>query len=230
MKKLLFLTVALFSVLISGAQKPIVVKGKIDNCSNRNNSYIEKEWFNTKTLQPESKNFDFSIAEDGTFRIKITETDDYYVRYWIHLGNEYTHLDMIAGDSINMTLNGIWFDESIKYSGCGAGRNNYRRDVFLEFWDRNATSKIEYEPDLAFFMSALNTLTERKLELLNKYKSSGDIDSSYFKFEKAVILNERANQLLTHYARYRNHKNATGSIAAQLINILNAADFSDNSG
>ena len=228
MKKLLFPILALLSVLISVAQKPIVIKGKIDNCSNRDISYIEKRWFGTKSLREESKRFDFSIADNGTFRVKITEPDNYYVRYWIHLGNEFTHLDLISGDSINMTLNGIWFDESIKYTGLGAGRNNYRRDVFLEFWDRDATSKINYESDLGYFLSGLNTLTDRKLDLLNKYLLSGDIDSSYYKVEKAVILNERANQVLNHNSRYRNHKNATGSVATQLTSILNAVDFSDD--
>jgi hypothetical protein len=228
MKNLLFSFLALLSVIISVAQKPIIIKGKIDNCSNREISYIEKRWFSTKSLREESKRFDFSIAEDGTFRLKITEPDNYYARYWIHMGNEYTHLDLISGDSINMTLNGIWYDESIKYTGLGAGRNNYRRDVFLEFWDRNAASKIEYEPDLAYFLSGLNTLTDRKLELLNKYLLTGDIDSSYYRFEKAVIFNERANQVLTHNTRYRNHKNASGNVAAQLTSILNAVDFSDD--
>lgn len=228
MKKLFFSILTLMSVLISVAQKPIIIKGKIDNCSNREISYIEKQWFSTKSLREESKRFDFSIAEDGTFRVKITEPDNYYTRYWIHLGNEFTHLDLISGDSINMTMNGIWFDESIKYTGLGAGRNNYRRDVFLAFWDRNATSKIEYEPDLAYFLSGLNTLTDRKLELLNKYLQAGDIDSSYYKYEKAFILNERANQVVTHNTRYRNHKNASGNIANQLNSILNAVDFSDD--
>ncbi|MBV5312003.1 MAG: histidine kinase [Prolixibacteraceae bacterium] len=228
MKNLLFSILALLSVLISVAQKPIIIKGKIDNCSNREISYIEKRWFSTKSLREESKRFDFSIAEDGTFRLKITEPDNYYARYWIHMGNEYTHLDLISGDSINMTLNGIWYDESIKYTGFGAGRNNYRRDVFLEFWDRDATSKIYNEPDLAYFLSGLNTLTDRKLELLNKYLQTGDIDSSYYKFEKASIFNERASQVLTHNSRYRNHKNASGNVATQLTSILNAVDFSDD--
>ena len=228
MKKLFFSILTLLSVIISVAQKPIIIKGKIDNCSNREISYIEKRWFSTKSLREESKRFDFSIATDGTFRVKITEPDNYYARYWIHLGNEFTHLDLISGDSINMTLNGIWFDESIKYTGLGAGRSNYRRDVFMEFWDRDATSKINYEPDLGYFLSGLNTLTDRKLELLNKYLLSGDIDSSYYKVEKAVIFNERASQVLTHNSRYQNHKNASGSVANQLAYILNAADFSDD--
>jgi hypothetical protein len=228
MKKLLFLTVALLSVLISVAQKPIIIEGKIENCSNRNNSYIEKRWFNSKTLQQESKNFDFSIAEDGTFRIKITETDDYYVRYWIRLGDEDTHLDLIAGDSIYMTVNSLSFDESIKYTGRGAGRNNYRRDVYLQFWERDITMQVIYRQDIESFLSALNALFDRKLELLDRYRLSGDIDSSYYKVNKAVILNDRANQVLTHNSMHHNHKKATGSVARQLASIIDAADFSDD--
>jgi two-component system LytT family sensor kinase len=228
MKKLLVITVALLSVIISVAQKPIIIKGKIDNCSNRDISYIEKQGFNPKSLQKESKNFDFSIADDGTFRLKITESDDYYVRYWIHLGNEWTHLDLIAGDSIYMTVNGLWFDESIKYTGSGAGRNNYRRDVYLQFWERDVTSRIIYEQDPAQFLSAVNALFDRKLELLDKYWLSGDIDSSYYEVNKAVILNDRANLVLKNNSRYLNHKKATGSVARQLASIIDAADFSDD--
>lgn len=228
MKKLFFSILALLSVIISVAQKPIIIKGKIDNCSNREISYIEKKWFSTKTLREESNRFDFSIGEDGSFRVKITEPDNYYARYWIHMGNEYTHLDLISGDSINMTLNGIWFDESIKYTGVGAGRSNYRKDVFLEFWDRNANSRIMDESDPGNFLNMVNALTDRKMELLNKYLMSGDVDSSYYNFEKAMIYNDKVLQLINHNARYRNHKNATGSIATQLNSILNAADFSNN--
>lgn len=228
MKILLFSIFALLTVTISVAQKPIVIRGKIDNCSNRNISYIEKKEFNTKTLQEESKRTNFSISENGTFRVEIREPDDYYVRYRIHLGQEFTHLDLIAGDSIYMTLNSSWFDESIKYSGRGAGRNNYRRDVFLEFWERQTASEIVDRDNPNQFLNGLNSLTERKLELLNKYFSPGEIDSSYYRFEKTQILNEKANQILSHYFRYRNHANLNVSDSRQLDSALEAASFSDD--
>jgi hypothetical protein len=212
----------------SSGQKPIIIKGKIDNCSDRQTSYIERQWYNIKTLREETQRIDFSIEENGTFRAIITQPNTWYSRYWIHLGREYTHLDLLPGDSIFMTLNGMWFDESIKYTGLGAGRNNYRRDVFLEFWDRNANSRIMDESDPGNFLNALNALTDRKMELLNKYLISSDVDSSYYNVEKTMIANDKVLQLLNHNARYRNHQNATGSIASQLNSILNAADFSNN--
>jgi sensor histidine kinase YesM len=228
MKKLVFLTLTLLSVLISAAQKPIVIKGRIENCPNQNTSYIQKRWFNNETLKDESKDFNFSIAADGTFRVKITETDDYYVRYWIHLGYEHTHLDLIAGDSIYMTLNGASFDESIKYSGKGAGRNNYRRDVFLQFWEWDVVSSVnyKYEPDI--FLVALNALTDRKLDLLNRYFSTGEIDSSYYSFEKSIILDDRAYQVVNHNERYHNHKKASGNIAREFKSIIDAVDFTND--
>ncbi len=228
MKQLLFSLLALIIVSVSSGQKPIIIKGKIDNCSDRQISYIETNWYNIKTLREESRRIDFSIEENGIFRAKITQPGTSYSRYWIHLGREYTHLDLLPGDSIFMTLNGMWFDESIKYSGLGAGRNNYRRDVFLEFWDRNSSSRIMDESDPGNFLNALNALTDRKMELLNKYFASGDVDSSYYNFEKTLITNDKVLQLLNHNARYRNHQKATGSIAAQLNSTLNAADFTNN--
>jgi hypothetical protein len=228
MKQILFSIFALLTVTISVAQKHIVIRGKIDNCSNRNISYIEKKEFNTKTLQEESKRTNFSISENGTFRVEIREPDDYYVRYWIHLGQEFTHLDLIAGDSIYMTLNSIWFDESIKYSGRGAGRNNYRRDVFLVFWERQSASKIVDQDNPNQFLNGLNSLTERKLELLNRYLLSGEIDSSYYRFEKTQIFNEKANQILSHNFRHRDHAYLNAGNLRQLDSALEAASFSDD--
>lgn len=227
MKKLLFLSIAILSVIISVAQKPIIIKGKIDNCSNRNVSYIQKRWFNTETLKEESKNFDFTIANDGTFRVKITESDNYYAMYWIHLGNEYTHLDLIAGDSIYMTLNGFWFDETINYNGRGAGRNNYQRDLFLEFWDKDVASKIDNGSDPGNFLKSLNSLADRRMKLLNRYWWSGDIDSIYYQIEKNLILNDKVNHVLNHNSRFHNHYYVPDSVKSQLDDILNAADFSD---
>ena len=212
MKKLLFTILAILSVTILVAQKPIIINGKIDNCSNRDISYIQKQWFDANTLQEESKNFDFSIAEDGTFRVKITETDDYYMRYWIHLGNEYTHLDLIAGDSIYMTLNAAMFDESIQYTGIGAGRNNYRRDVFLEFWDKNVGSEVDNKSDPVVFLQELNSMLERRMVLLNKYMQTGEIDSNYYNIERNLIVNEKATHVLNHHNRFRNHQYAPSNV------------------
>ncbi len=228
MKQLLLSLLVVLFALTTAGQKPIIIKGKIDNCSDRQISYIENHWYNIKNLREETRRIDFSIEENGTFRAVITQPNRWYSRYWIHLGREYTHLDLLPGDSIFMTLNGMWFDESIKYSGIGAGRNNYRRDVFLEFWDRNSNSRIMDESDPDNFLNALNALTDRKMELLNKYFVAGDIDSAYHNFEKATIYNDRALLLLNHNARYRNHQSATGSIATQLSSILKAADFTNN--
>lgn len=227
MKKLLLFIIALFSVTLLSAQRPIVIKGKMENCPNRDRSYIEKRWFNTERLEEETITIDFPIEEDGSFSVSIPKADDFYERYFIHLGNEKTNLDLIAGDSIYMTLNATMFDESIKYSGRGAGRNNYCRDVFLEFWDRDADSKINVG-NPAQFLNGLNNLTDRKLELLNKYYLSKEIDSSYYQFEKAMIINEKANLILSNNYRHRNHRHLQDSISRQMNLILKAANFSDD--
>jgi len=228
MKKLIFSILALGSVTILFAQKPIVIKGKIDNCPDRNNSYIEKQWFNPELLRVETITTSFPISEDGTFHIQIIDTGDYYQRYLIHFGNEYTHVDLIAGDSINMTLNGAMFDESIKYTGRGAGRNNYQKEDYLAFWERDASSNVTNQRDVNLFLEGLNTWSERKLELLNKYRFSGEIDSSYYQFEKSTILNYKAFKVLDHISIHRNHSNLSKNETAQIALILGTSDFSDD--
>jgi hypothetical protein len=214
-------------VFLASAEQPIVIKGKIENCPNRNYAHIQKYWFNPEHLQEENQRTDFTIAEDGTFYIKLKDTDDFYVKYWLHLGNEETHLELIAGDSINLTMDANRFDESIKYTGRGAGRNNYRRDVFLEFWETNSTSEVNTS-DPSQFLSRLKSLTDRKLELLNKYYVSKEIDSSYYSYEKAQILNEMANLVLINNNNFHHHKNLPDSLSRKMAAILKTADFSDD--
>lgn len=227
MKKLLLFLIALFSVTILAAQKPIVIKGKIENCPNPQNSFIEKQWFNPERLEEETKRTHFSIAEDGTFYVKIPKADEFYVRYWIHLGNEKKHLDLIAGDSIYMTLDAKRFDESIKYKGRGAGRNSYLNDNFLEFWDPISPTKINLD-DPAQILNEVNTLATRDMELLNKYHISGEIDSSYYQFERAMIVNGKANLVLSAKKRFGHPDAFSDSDSRQIDVIVNAANFNDD--
>ena len=181
MKRLLTTFFALISITVLSAQNPIIITGRIENCLNRNPSFLEKKWFNPETLIEETKTIDFSIGENGLFYLKIIPSNSLYNRYWIQLGNERTHLDLTTGDSIYMTLDATWFDESIKYYGKGSGRNNYRRDVFLEFWDSNASDKLNYTNNSTQFLNGLKMLSDRKVSLLNRYYLSGEIDSSYYR-------------------------------------------------
>lgn len=228
MKKIAILTVAMLIVLVSAGQKPIVVKGKIDNCKNPNNSYIRKDWFNPKTFRIQSKNFDFSIAEDGTFRVEINETDNYYNKYWIYLGNEHTQLNLTSGDSIYMTLDGNMFNETVKYSGRGAGRCNYQRDLFLDFWDKNVGSEVDNKSDPIVFLRELNSLSERRMALLDKYMLAREIDSNYYNIEKNLIINYKVNHVLKHDNRFRNHRNAPSNVIYEFEKILKSAVFTDD--
>ncbi|HET6558754.1 MAG TPA: histidine kinase [Prolixibacteraceae bacterium] len=227
MKKLLFSIIALLSVTILAAQKPIVIKGKIDNCPNRQNSFIEKQWFNPERLEEETKRTNFSIAEDGTFYVKIPNADEFYTRYWIHLGNEKKHLDLMAGDSIYMTLDAAKFDESIKYKGRGAGRNTYLNNIFLEFWDPISPTKINLN-DPSQILDEVNRLTSKELEVLNKYHLSGEIDSSYYQFEKGMIINGNANLVLSTKNRFRNPDAFSDSDSRQIDLMIKAANFKDD--
>lgn len=227
MKKLLFFLIALLSVTVLAAQKTIVIKGKIDNCPNRNNSFIEKQWYNPERLEVENQRTDFSIAEDGTFYVRIPKADEFYVRYWIHLGKEKKYLDLIAGDSIYMTLDASKFDESIKYKGHGAGRNNYLRDSFLEFWDPVSPTKINLD-DPTQIINNLNTLSTRQLDLLNKHLISKEIDSSYYQLERGMILNGKAYLALSALNRFRYPLAFSDSVGHQMDLMIKAASFNDD--
>lgn len=227
MKTILITILTLISYTVVSAQKPIVISGKIANCQNRNSSFLEKKWFNPETLMEETKTIDFSISENGLFYIKIIPSNSLYNRYWIQLGRERTHLDLTAGDSINMTLDATWFDETIKYSGKGSGRNNYRRDIFLEFWDINASGRLNYVNNTTQFLVGLNMLTERKVSLLNKYYLSGEIDSSYYRLEKGLIEKEKFSKIVT---KYPNPNQLPDSIVRGVESLIRTTDYGSIQG
>lgn len=222
MKTILITIIALFSIALVKAQKPIVISGKIENCLDRNNSFLEKKWFNPESLMEETKKIDFSIAENGQFYLKIIPSNSLYNRYWIQFGYERTHLDLTAGDSIYMTVDETWFDESIKYYGKGSGRNNYRRDVFIEFWDNNASDKLNYTNNSTQFLNGLKMLSERKVSLLNRYYLSGEIDSSYYRLEKEMLNYEKFNRII---AKYPIPNQLPDSIMRGIESLLKTTDF-----
>jgi sensor histidine kinase YesM len=227
MKTILLTIIVFISITVASAQRPIVISGKIENCQNRNRSFLEKKWFNPESLVEETKTIDFSIAENGQFYLKINPSNSLYNRYWIQLGTERTHLDLTAGDSIYMTLDATWFDETIKYSGKGSGRNNYRRDIFLEFWDNNASARLNYANNPAQFFSGLNMLTERKVSLLNKYYLSGEIDSSYYRLEKGLIEEEKFSKIIS---KYPNPNQLPDSIVRGAESLIRKTDFGNIQG
>ncbi|MEI7424406.1 MAG: histidine kinase [Prolixibacteraceae bacterium] len=220
MKTILITIIALFSIAIVRAQKPIVISGKIENCQNRNPSFLEKKWFNPETLVEETKTIDFSIAENGQFYLKIIPSNSLYNRYWIQLGYERTHLDLTAGDSIYMTLDATWFDETIKYYGKGSGRNNYRRGVFLEFWDN--PDKLNFANNSTQFLNGLKMQYERKMSLLNRYYLSGEIDSSYYRLEREMLNYEKFSKIIT---KYPNPNQLPDSITGGIELLLKTTDF-----
>lgn len=222
MKTILISIIILLSFTGAVAQKPIVISGKIENCQNRNNSYLERKWFNPESLQEETKTFDFEIAKNGQFYLKIIPANSLYNRYWLQLGRERTHLDLTAGDSIYLTLDATWFDETIKYSGKGSGRNNYRRDIFLTFWDNNAAGRLNFTNNTTQFLVGLNMLTERKKSLLNKYYLSGEIDSSYYRLERGLIEEERICKII---AKYPNPNQLPDSISRRIESLIATIDF-----
>jgi hypothetical protein len=223
MKKNFIVILALFSVTILGAQQPIIINGETNYTSDLSNSHIEKRWFNPETLEEENISIGFTVSDAGKFQIRIPNAENYYHRYWIHVGNRYTHADLIAGDSLYLFFN----NDYLNYIGRGAGRNNYRTNVYVEFWNDQAMS-FTNQDDAVYFLSGLKTFTNNRLNLLNKYAKAGEIDSNYYKIEKTLIYNDNAELLLSHISLFEHQINLPEDISSQLTKILNAVDLSND--
>jgi hypothetical protein len=221
MRKALFAIIALFWVTVLVAQKPIIINGETKYTSNLRYSHIEKRWFNPATLEEETISTSISVSKDGKFHIHISNADNYYHRYWIYIGNYYTHTDLIAGDSLYLT-----FNDNLNYTGRGAGRNNYRTNVYDAFWNDIAMSFTK-QKETKYFLAGLTSFTEKRLNLLNKYYLSGQIDSSYYRVEKTLIYNDNAEMLLSHFSLFENKENIPDSAYSQITSMLNRVNLID---
>jgi hypothetical protein len=222
MKKFSIVTLFIFSATVLVAQKDIVIKGETNYTANLGTSHIEKRWFNPETLEEEMISIGFTVSDAGKFQIRIPNAENYYHRYWIYVGNHYTHADLIAGDSLYLI-----FSNNLKYSGLGAGRNNYRTNVYVAFWNDEAMS-FTNQVDAVSFLSGLKTFTTNRLNLLNKYTDAGEIDANYHKVEKTLIYNDNAELLLSHISLFEDQINLPEEISSQITNILNGVDLSND--
>lgn len=120
MKKLVLLTatLAIFSCKTEPKVDYVLLSGKIENQKG------DKVNISGDDFKQEIK-----LNDDGSFTDTLrVEAPGYYSL--IH-GRERTSLYAQAGDELNVTLDAAKFDETLKYEGKGAEKNNYLAAKFL---------------------------------------------------------------------------------------------------
>jgi len=201
MKKINLFLYLLFIPFINKAQTATILSGNIFNLPSKPISLVIIGYDTvsmTKILTP----IDSKTDEKGDFIIQTFDIKKENTLCKLETYGEFTMLYLSPGDSIHMNTDYLRFDESLTYSGRGAGKNNYRIDYFLNFEDNNAKGRLMRNNDVSGFQKSYEILHNQRLELLKQHYKMRWIDSSFFQMEQKRIQYESAADMLEYFKRY----------------------------
>lgn len=210
MKKILPLIAALaiFSCKTEPKVDYVLLSGKIENQKG------DKVNISGNDFKQEIK-----LNEDGSFADTLrVEAPGYYSL--IH-GRERTSLYAQAGDELNVTLDAAKFDETLKYEGKGAEKNNYLAAKFLA--NEDFDFKEVYSNEEADFLKAIGDAKTKMEETLTNAKGLSD---DFIATEKENINYEYLANL-SRYPSYHPYfaKKENFEPSKDLLNPLKDIDF-----
>jgi len=170
------------------------------------------------------------LDNNNRFSFKIPSVDE-GLHHFNH-GKEYQYIFLESGDSIQIRLNTIDFDESLVFSGVGAEINNFLLDLFL------ANEKEEHRIYTTFFHEEPDEFDERIEELRNE--KLADLAQLKTEIELSEAQNEIAEVSINYtYYNYKEkypfeHRKKTGKKAIHPLPenfyaYRNQVDFNDGS-
>jgi hypothetical protein len=100
---------------------------------------------------------------------------------------EYQYVFIEKGDSINVRLNTIDFDESLVFSGEGSEKNNFLIDIFLVSEDEEALINSYYSLEVDVFRQKVDSLKKMKIDQYENLLKNHSLSTNAKKITKAAI-------------------------------------------
>ncbi len=223
MKKIAIITSVLFLLILSCTnhknenKQYLILSGTIEN--QNSDSLVLRNNMN-KSI------FTFHLT-DGKFLDTLDIENGFYSLFD---GKEQTQVYLESNYNLNITLNTKEFDESVQYTGNGAGENNYMAKRAL--LDESFGNKIYYgyyaKLDESDFLKESDSIYQQKKDLLNKYKK--DIKEDFYNIE----LNNIKYSHLNRVSRYEGMKryitgNQEFKVSDNFPNAFKNIDLEDES-
>jgi thiol-disulfide isomerase/thioredoxin len=114
-----------------------------------------------------------TLSADGAFVLKTTV--DKTTKLVFSDGNEQMEMLLSPSDNMELTLNTKYFDETMRYTGVGAEKNNAIVALYLieEIAQTNIFSKLEDdEPDTTTMFNAYDDFSKNFISLIEDYNAS----------------------------------------------------------
>lgn len=125
------------------------------------------------------------LDESNRFKIQFNALEE-GLYHFLH-EPEYNYIYLQKGDSLNLRLNTIAFDESLVFSGRGAELNNFLLDLFLQKEDEDRRMNKLYDLSPEVFNVEINNLREQKIKLLESLEEDIKLTPRAIEIVKATI-------------------------------------------
>jgi hypothetical protein len=142
---------------------------------------------------------------------------------------EYAYVYLEQGDSLQVRLNTIDFDESLVFSGKGEEANNFLVELFLSNEEDQKTINSYYALDPISFDRKLDSLMSLKKVALNNFESQVPVSPSFQKIAMASI-NYNAYAYKEKYPfihRRRVHEKNIPQLPANFYDYRRKIDYND---
>jgi hypothetical protein len=218
--KLLLLTLSLF--LSNSMFAVTVIRGFVANIKDTT-ANLGIQYFPGYTQYDSSKTITVPI-KNGAFEIRTDAIVDSITFCQFHIGHENFLLHLCPGDSIVINITDYYqFDETIKFTGRGASKNNFNAMSFLKFKVRRSNARLSTNPAI-LSSSNLTNGCDSRLRLLEQYQTNERLEPPFYRMQKNRIFAEYG-QLLLKYAIVNVD---SGLVIDTIKNILNDLKIVDD--
>lgn len=127
------------------------------------------------------------LDEKNRFSFQLESLEEGLYNFNHHPEFQYVYLE--KGDSMQIRLNTVAFDESLVFSGEGEDINNFLIDLYLEGEKEEDMVRQQFMPlEPEVFAYKMDSITEYKLQELEALRLDSDISSTAIETAKASIL------------------------------------------
>lgn len=125
------------------------------------------------------------IDHNNRFKIKFNDLEEGL--YHFYHEPEFNYIYLQKGDSINMRLNTLAFDESLVFSGKGAEVNNFLVELLLQKEEEELQMNSLYDLNPVAFDHEIKSLRDKKLQMLNNLEDEIKLSPKALDIVKASI-------------------------------------------
>lgn len=169
------------------------------------------------------------LDEQNRFVIKLDTIEEGLHHFYHHPELQYVFLEQ--GDSLQIRLNTVDFDESLVFSGKGEEVNNFLLSLFLANEQEEELVYEYYGLEPEIFKQKIDSLKHSKVKLLKELAAEDVLSDQAFHIAKAGILYSSYiyTEAYPFYHRRQRGENSIHDLPEDFYSYRNSVDYDDSS-